>query len=116
MNFDQTRFSKVESIFSKTKYVVKLFIPPIFLELLRRLLNKKYVFEGVYNHLDDVPITNEGYRNLDWIDEMYEGTKKDLANVGKNNALPDPLEGSTHHQNLPFLVSKLLKDGKIVRF
>ena len=47
---------------------------------------------------------------------MYEGTKKDLANVGKNNALPDPLEGSTHHQNLPFLVSKLLKDGKIVRF
>ena len=43
---------------------------------------------------------------------MYEGAKKDLANVGKNNALPDPLEGSTHHQNLPFLVSTLLKDGK----
>jgi hypothetical protein len=46
MNFDQTRFSKVKSISSQIKYVVRLFTPPIFLELLRRLFQKKYVFEG----------------------------------------------------------------------
>ena len=43
---------------------------------------------------------------------MYEGTKKDLANLGYNNALPEPLVGSTHHEILPFLVSALYKDGK----
>jgi len=112
LNFDQTRFSKVKFISSQIKYVVRLFTPPIFLELLRRLFQKKYVFEGVYNHLDDVPITNDGYRNLDFIDEMYEDTKKSLANLGYNNALPEPLVGSTHHEILPFLVSALYKDGK----
>jgi hypothetical protein len=49
--------------------------------------------KGVYKHLDDVPITNDGYRNLDWIDEMYEGARKRLRQMEeKVTHFPIPLK------------------------
>lgn len=115
MNFDQTRESRshINLFYLKIKYFIKQFTPPILLNFYKKIRAfKNYTFEGVYENLDDVPIKNKGHINKDWIEELCENANSIYSKIDKNQLLPPPFEGSTHHQLLPFLLSTILEKNK----
>jgi len=111
MNFDQTRKSRTRIL--EIKYFLKQFIPPILFTFYQKY-RKYYIYEGVYENLDAVPIKNKGHNNKDWIEELCENANSISSQIDENQLLPPPFEGSTHHQILPFLVSTFLENNKII--
>jgi putative methyltransferase (TIGR04325 family) len=96
---------------TRIKYLLKLFIPPVFFKL-KNTIKSQYTFEGVYDHLNNVPEINNGYHNLDWVDTIFNSAQEDLLSIEGQDTLPQPIPGPQHEQFMPFLLSLLGKKTK----
>jgi len=100
------------------KSAIREITPPILRKTLKALLGNKPTkpntrpFSGIYKTLSDVPKTNFGYYNENFLNSIFEDTKTKLNNARSAQFLPDSHIENNIKNLFPLLIAALLHNKK----